>query len=163
MIHIEYFIAWSAFLGGWLLVAGPMYQGALELREESERFGDLRSVKEAPRPSFGKPVSRWWWLLPPVAIAKERRRRAKAHREIMNSLTTEQRRTMATFANKARGWFIVTGGAFFIALKETWHLNHLYHWPLWTYFALVLVPLMLSFAHTSRGVRLTVLIMGSEE
>jgi hypothetical protein len=27
-------IAWVGFLGAWLLVAGPLYQGALELREE---------------------------------------------------------------------------------------------------------------------------------
>jgi hypothetical protein len=27
-------IAWAGFLGAWLLVAGPLYQGALELREE---------------------------------------------------------------------------------------------------------------------------------
>lgn len=160
MIDIEYAIAWSAFLGGWLLVAGPMYQGALELREEGERFADLRSVA-ARRPTVSG-VSRWWWLLPPVAIVKERRRRARVQREVMKALTADQRRTLATFANKAKGWFIVTGGAFFIALKETWHLHELYHWPLWTYVVLVLVPLVLSFTHTSRGVRLTVLILGGE-
>src|ERR1700727_150478 len=27
-------IAWAAFLGAWLLVAGPLYQGAIELHEE---------------------------------------------------------------------------------------------------------------------------------
>lgn len=27
-------IAWTGFLGAWLLVAGPLYQGALELAEE---------------------------------------------------------------------------------------------------------------------------------
>ncbi|WP_328701658.1 hypothetical protein [Amycolatopsis pittospori] len=162
VIHIEYVVAWSAFLGGWLLVAGPMYQGALELREESERFEDLRSV-QSRRPTGGTPTSSWWWLVPPVAVIKERRRRKKVQREFMKTLTAGQRRTMTTFANKAKGWFIVCAGAFFIALKETWHLTHLYHWPLWTYIALVLVPLVLSFLHTSRGVRLTVLIMGAEE
>ncbi|WP_410658212.1 hypothetical protein [Amycolatopsis sp. lyj-112] len=162
MIDIEYAIAWSAFLGGWLLVAGPMYQGALELRAESEQFDDLRSVRTRV-PTGRSGVSRWWWLLPPVAIAKERRRRDKVHREIMESLTAQQRRTMTTFANKARGWFIVCAGAFFIALKETWHLHELYHWSLWTYIALVLVPLVLSLVHTTRGVRLTVLILGDAD
>ena len=31
---MEQFIAWCAFLGAWLLFAGPVLQAALELREQ---------------------------------------------------------------------------------------------------------------------------------
>ena len=31
---VDVFIAWSGFLSAWLLVAGPIYQAAIELEEE---------------------------------------------------------------------------------------------------------------------------------
>ena len=43
-------IAWAAFLAAWLLVAGPLYQGALELREEDvdrEGIGRCRAGARA--------------------------------------------------------------------------------------------------------------------
>jgi hypothetical protein len=44
-------IAWAAFLAAWLLVAGPLYQGALELREEDvDREGIEASTAGTPRP-----------------------------------------------------------------------------------------------------------------
>ncbi len=33
---MEHLIAWAGFLGAWLLVAGPVYQAALELRQVQE-------------------------------------------------------------------------------------------------------------------------------
>jgi hypothetical protein len=65
-------IAWVGFLGAWLLVAGPLYQGALELREEEvDREGIEASTARVPRPD---PPSPWWWLLPPAVYLIRRHR-----------------------------------------------------------------------------------------
>ena len=65
---MDVFIHWAGFLGAWLLVAGPLLQGALELRdEEMDREGFERVKTDMVYP---EPISRWWWLLPPVAIYK---------------------------------------------------------------------------------------------
>jgi hypothetical protein len=43
-------MAWAGFLGAWLLVAGPLYQGALELLEEDvDREGMQASIADLPR------------------------------------------------------------------------------------------------------------------
>jgi hypothetical protein len=50
-------IAWAGFLGAWLLVARPLYQGALELDEEDvDRKGIEASAAHIPRPD---PPSPW--------------------------------------------------------------------------------------------------------
>jgi hypothetical protein len=44
-------IAWAGFLGAWLLVAGPLYQGALELSaEEVDREGMEASLAGLSKP-----------------------------------------------------------------------------------------------------------------
>ena len=71
------FIAWSGFLGAWLLVAGPIYQAAIELEEEDverEVIAEASANVEAP-----PRVSPWWRLLPPVAYLLHRRR-GRVHR-----------------------------------------------------------------------------------
>ena len=150
---MEYVIAWSGFIGGWLLVAGPMYQGGLELNAESSNF-DAFHPSEAVRGARSE-VSPWWWLLPPVAVIKLKQEGARHRREFMNSLTPQQIATLVSFSNKATGWFIVAAGAFFIAVKETWHLCHLNHWPAWVYAPIVVIPLALCVSFTARQVRRT--------
>ena len=44
-------IAWAGFLGAWLLVAGPLYQGAIELREEEV---DREGSRHRPPASHGQ-------------------------------------------------------------------------------------------------------------
>jgi len=65
-------ILWLGFAGAWLLVAGPLYQAALELQEqeiEHERIHELQ--KSIPQP---QPVSLYWWLLPPIKLYLEQLR-----------------------------------------------------------------------------------------
>ena len=38
-------ILWSGFFGAWLLVAGPLYQAALELSEEDISRDDMAGVE----------------------------------------------------------------------------------------------------------------------
>jgi hypothetical protein len=82
-------IACAGFLGAWLLVDGPLYQGALELDEEEvDREGIEASAARIPRPD---PPSAWWWLLPPVMYLIRRRRHTAFRRTALARLTDVQR------------------------------------------------------------------------
>jgi hypothetical protein len=143
---MDTFIHWAGFLGAWLLVAGPLLQGAIELRdEELDREGFERVRGDV---DFPPPISRWWWLLPPVAYYKNRKRSADFRRQTMGVLTPEQRAQFVGFTNKATGWFTVAGGAFLIFLKEAWELAELYELPVWLYFVVVVVLAIGAVANT---------------
>lgn len=115
---MEYVIAVCGFLGGWLLFAGPIWQATIELQEEELDQDAFHRVQKAIPPS--DPVSRWWLILPPVYWVKLRRRSSEYRTAVMKALPDEQVEQTINFLNKANGWFIVAGGAFLIAVKETW-------------------------------------------
>ena len=52
------------------------------------------------------------------------------------------------FTSVATGWALVAAGAFFIAVKETYELAEVYHWPIGVYVALLVVMLALCAANT---------------
>ncbi|WP_181408896.1 hypothetical protein [Schumannella soli] len=140
-------ILWVGFLGGWLLVAGPIYQAALELRdEEVDREAIGRAHESVPEP---RPISPWWWLLPPVAYLKIRRDRTEYQRVVFDAMPIETRRQFLGFLNKATGWLFVAGGAALIALKETWELVERYEWPIWVWIVLVVVMAAGSVVNTA--------------
>jgi hypothetical protein len=142
---MEYVIAICGFLGAWLLFAGPVYQAALELREEQldqESFESaMASVPPTPK------VSRWWWLLPPVAWAKQRRLARENRDAIMAMLDPEQREQAVNFLDKASGWIIVASGALLLGVKETWSLTELLHLPLALFWILVVVAAALGIVN----------------
>lgn len=146
MDAMDVFIHWAGFVGAWLLVAGPLLQGAIELRdEEVDREGFERvktDVQVLP------PISRWWWLLPPVAYYKNRKRSDDFRRQTLGVLTAEQRAQFVGFTNKATGWFTVAGGAFLIFLKEAWELAEIYELPVWLYIVVVVVLAIVAVANT---------------
>jgi hypothetical protein len=143
---MEYFIHWAGFVGAWLLVAGPLVQAALELRDENLDRDSLQSVStDVPEP---KPISNWWWLLPPVAYLKNRRRSQKYREQWMRAMTREQREQMVGFSNKATGWFFVAGGAFLIFMKEAWELTELYRLPTFIYWIVVVALAIAAVANT---------------
>jgi hypothetical protein len=132
-------IAWAGFLGAWLLVAGPLYQGALELLEEDvDREGIEASTARIPRPT---PPSSWWWLLPPVMYLIRRHRGNAFRRAALAQLTQAQRDQFTRFINKATGWFTVAVGAALLAADQTWQLVDRYHWPWWLFWVLIIVML----------------------
>lgn len=132
----EAVVGWFGFAGAWLLVAGPLYQGVLELREEdaeqAESDPSARQVAPPPPPSI------WWWFLPPVMLVLRPRRSAEYHRTVLVSLTPRQRAHRARFIRKATGWFFVALGGSFLAVKETWELSDQNEWP-WPVFLGVLL------------------------
>lgn len=143
---MDAFIHWAGFLGAWLLVAGPLFQAAIELRDEEldqEAFERVRSDVPAPRR-----VSRWWWLLPPVAFYKTRKRNNEFQLAALAALSVQQREQFVGFRNKATAWFTVAAGAFLIALKETWELAELYELPAWVYWISVVVLSIVAVGNT---------------
>ena len=137
---------WAGFLGAWLLVGGPIFQAAIELRDETidrdEFAATMNSVPPAPR------TSPWWWLLPPVAYVLNRRRSKTVQDAVLTAMTPKQRSQFVGFQNKARGWFAVAAGAFFIALKETGELVELYELPVWVFWVGIVVLSIAAVAST---------------
>ena len=84
-------IAWVTFAGAWLLVAGPLYQGSVELGElDIDREG-MEGIKASAAGTTQARPSAWWWLLPPVMYVLHRRW-ARAFRQATFAQLTETQR-----------------------------------------------------------------------
>jgi hypothetical protein len=139
--------ACAGFVGSWLLVAGPMLQGALELRaQDIDRESLQRVAKSVPMPPR---VSAWWWLVPPVFYALHWRNGAQYRKQMFAAMTAEQREQTRGFLNKATGWFIVAGGAILLASQATWQLVERYALPAWSFWVATFAMLILSTLHTA--------------
>ncbi len=66
----------------------------------------------------------------------------------MEVLAPEHLEQIIRFGNKATGWLFVALGAFFIAVKETWELPEIYHWPVIIFWLLIIVMLIVSAVNT---------------
>ncbi len=145
--------AWCGFAGAWVLVAGPVYQGALEL-------GEVEVDREAIRSQAGstaKPqrISPWWWLLPPAAYVKTTRIQTAWRQQVMASLTAEQRTQFLTYSNKAAGWFIVGAGAALIGVQQAIELVETLEWNGLVTIPLVAAAAAAALAYTVRRLHLT--------
>lgn len=134
---LETLIRWGVYLGGWLLVAGPLIQSRLELEAEGSELGGIRGKLRATAPPTR--LSRWWWLLPPLALYLTRRRQAAYIGTLHGLLTDEELRKLGHFFAVARAWMLVAGGAALIALKETYELSHHQHWEPWGFWILTVL------------------------
>ncbi|WP_213813799.1 hypothetical protein [Glaciihabitans sp. dw_435] len=132
-------------LGAWLLLAGPLYQAALELREQEVDRDGIEAVSSTV--AAADPVSPWWWLLPPVAYILHQRSAREHRRALMEAMGPDQIRQTVEFLNKANGWLIVAAGAFLIAVKETYELVELVEWPIAVFWVLVVVLPLICFAY----------------
>ncbi|MQY23931.1 hypothetical protein [Nocardia macrotermitis] len=144
MTHNPVIAALGAF-GAWLLVAGPLYQAAMELRDQGA--SERRELPEGVVPP--QRISPWWWLLPPVAYWKYRQERERVKSAVLQSLSAEDVQRILTFSNTALGWLLVAGGATCIAIKETWEFVEAMEWPWgWTLLLVVLAG-MAALGNTS--------------
>jgi hypothetical protein len=143
-------ISWVVFAGSWLLVAGPLYQGSVELAElDFDREGI-----EGLKTSFGQlerpdPPSAWWWLLPPVMYVLRRRWNKEFRQATFALLTETQREQFTSFRHKATGWFTVAAGGTLLAAGETWQLIEHHDWPVWLFWVLVVVMLAAAMLNTA--------------
>ncbi|MEP6481662.1 MAG: hypothetical protein ABJA94_06605 [Rhodoglobus sp.] len=157
---MEYFIAICGFIGAWFLVAGPLLQAVLELQEQEfdrEKF-------ETAASSVAKPakVSARWWLLPPVAWYRNRKSQRAYQNAILDALPADQRAAAVGFTNKATGWFIVAGGAFLLATKETWELVETFELHVAIFWVLLVVAFVLSVANAAVRMLRTNKVLGIE-
>jgi hypothetical protein len=137
---VDEVIAWVTFAGAWLLVAGPLYQGSVELSElDFDREG-IQGKAAAAQVAQDRP-SAWWWLLPPVMYLLHRRWYKALQQAILAQLTETQRGQMTRFQSKASGWFTVAAGATLLATGETWQVVRHYSWPVWAFWLLFMVML----------------------
>ncbi len=133
---------WFGFAGAWLLFAGPIYQAALELREQDIQ----RDLIAATSHSLDVPprVSRWWWLMPPLHYFMQRRQSARHRAALVDALPPQQVDELLLFVQKATGWMYVAFGGLLIASSETWTLFDHNEWPVAVYWVLVLAMIILS-------------------
>lgn len=143
---MENLINFCGFFGAWLLVAGPLAQGAKELSEEMiERDHLARAAEKVERPD---PVSTWWWLLPPVYYWKNHRQSNQYKRAILDQLPDEHVQSLVRFRDKANAWLAVALGSLLIATKETWELVHGLEWPEPVFWILVVFMGLLAVGNT---------------
>ncbi|GGL36482.1 hypothetical protein H9L10_14715 [Phycicoccus endophyticus] len=126
-------ILWCGFAGGWLLVAGPVYQAAVELSEMDVERSEISALAEEVTPP--KRTSPWWWLLPPVAYVLRRRESEAYQRRVVEAMTPRHLEQFVAFTSKATGWLFVAVGALLIATKETYELAEHLEWPSWAVWA----------------------------
>jgi hypothetical protein len=133
-------ILWATFAGAWLLVAGPLYQGSVELGGLDFDRDGIRGTAAAVQAAQDRP-SVWWWLLPPVMYVLHHRWYKALRQAMMAQLTQTQREQMASLQSKSAGWFTVAAGATLLAAGETWQIVRHYDWPAWVFWLLVVVML----------------------
>jgi len=145
---VDLAVAICACVGSWLLVAGAVYQAALELADEEFDRRQIVDVASAlPKP---KRVSAWWWLMPPVAYVLKLRR-ANLHRErVMAALDPIQRQQTVSFFNKSGGWLIVATGAYLLAVVATWQMDEALDWPGAAVWLIVAVATIACIGYTVR-------------
>ena len=142
-------VYWVGFIGAWLLFVGPVYQSALELREEEDARASMqRALESAPPPDGFSP---WWWLLPPVAIAKLFRRRGQYVAVIDAHMSAADRASIGHYKAVARGWWYVGAGAWLIFLKEAWELAEHREWTVRGYWLTVVFMTMVALGGVGAG------------
>jgi hypothetical protein len=141
-------IAWATFAGTWLLVAGPLYQGSVELNELDFDRAGIQGKAAAIQAAQARP-SAWWWLLPPVLYVLHRRWYKALRQAMLAQFTETQREQMASFQSKAAGWFTVASGAALLAAGQTWQIVQHHGWPIWLFWLLVLVMLAAAVLNTT--------------
>jgi len=140
-------ILWAGFLGAWFLVAGPIHQATVELREEEFERERMQPTIDAVGPPAA--VSPWWWLLPPVRLWLGRRRRDAWQHRLVLALPDEEYEALNSFMAKARGWIYVGTGGLLIFSKETWELVEGHEWDTWVFWALFVGMALLAAVSTA--------------
>ena len=88
-------------------------------------------------------------LLPPVMFVLYRRSYQAAQQAMLAQLTPTQREQVTRFQSKAIGWFTVAAGAALLAVGDTWHVVQQYGWPVWLFWLLIAVMLVVAIIPTA--------------
>ena len=136
--------------GAWLLVAGPLYQGAVELDEPDVDREAIEGIKaSAIRTAPGRP-SPWWWLVSPVMYVLRRRWTRLFRQATFAQLNQAQREQLTSFRNKATDVHRCCRCSLLLAAGETWQIvEHHHRWPVWLFWFLVAVMLAVAVLNTA--------------
>lgn len=156
---METVILWMGFIGAWLLFAGPIYQAALELRDEDIEIDRLHAARSKIQAPARTPV--WWWLLPPVKIYAEFKGKREYQYRYMKALTREDIESLVSFRSKASAWLFVALGGFCIACKESYELAHHQAWSTRILIVIVVAMLILSILNLVVRIKNAEAIVGS--
>ncbi|MFT4245308.1 MAG: hypothetical protein QM571_02135 [Micrococcaceae bacterium] len=143
---LEIIMAWCAFIGSWVLVAGPLYQGAMELGEldiDREEIANQAHQIEPP-----EHISPWWWLVPPAAYIMTKRNQEPWRKKVFANFTAEQREQFVSFSNKSTGWFMVCIGASLIGIDSANSLAETMEWSTTAMIPLIIVAMILCVTFT---------------
>jgi hypothetical protein len=141
-------IAWATFAGAWLLVAGPLYQGSVELGEMDVDREGIEGKAAAAQAAQARP-SAWWWLLPPVMYVLHHRWYKALQQAMLAQLTQTQREQLTSYQTKAAGWFTVAAGATLLAAGQTWQIVQHHGWPVWLFWLLIVAMLAVAVLNTA--------------
>lgn len=144
---MELFFLYCGFFGSWLLFAGPIFQAALELKDEDIERDRIHEV--AKEVSVIQHVSPWWWLFPPIKLYLESVQRRRWQKEYFSLMLPEDREAFVSFTSKARGWLFVAGGALLIAFKGTWDLGDKLEWSHGLIFSVIILCTFVSLLYTA--------------
>lgn len=145
---MELLFLYCGFFGSWFLFAGPIFQAALELKDEDIERDRIRET--AKKVTTVRRVSVWWWLLPPVKVYLESVQRRRWQKEYFRLMLPEDREAFVDFTSKARGWLFVAGGGLLIAGKETWELGEKLEWSHLLIFGVIVLCTFVSLLYTVR-------------
>lgn len=111
---------WLDIVAAWLLVAGSLYQGALELRAQDHWLLHRQFEMSVHK------VSAWWLFVLPVYWMLKHRAQRENYDRFMAKLSHADVVTLVHFFEKATGWFIVTTSALLmgvalVAREFGWH------------------------------------------
>jgi hypothetical protein len=148
---MEDFSVWIAFIGAWLLFAGPIYQAALELQEQDIELDRIKAAGTTIDRS--KPVSPWYWLLPPLKVYLEQKRSKTYRDQYFKALSIEDVEALISFMNKAGAWLIVAAGGLCIALSETYNLSQQSHWSDYIFWVLAVILALASILNVIHSVK----------
>lgn len=143
---METFFDFLTLIGCWLLFAGAIFQAALELKDQDIKRDRIMTARR--QVSVSRHVSQWWWFLPPIKLVLEKRQTRKWRREHFKLLARADRNALLDFTHRAKGWLIVSGGAFLAAVVATRTFGIHLQWNGGVIFMLALFLTCLSLLNT---------------
>jgi hypothetical protein len=160
---MELVILIGGFLGAWLLVAGSVYQAALELRDQDFAFDHIREAGQQARQTGQQHPSAWWWLLPPAKIILEQKHDRAFRKEFFGKLNRTDSEAMLSLMNKSTAWLYVGLGGFLLAAKETYELDQYLHVNLSIFFVVTFILLAASVFNTASHIRRSETILNEKK
>ncbi len=121
-------LVWVTFAGAWLLVAGPLYQGSVELNELDVDREGIGGKVVAAQATQDRP-SAWWWLLPPLMYVLHRRWYRKLRHLMLRAAHPGPARAADQLPEQDHRVVHGAGGAALLAVGETWQLVEHNDWP----------------------------------